>query len=46
VFSFLYGRNENACEAAVFDRCVESLKSSGLIQSALSTVAKDPSYCQ
>jgi hypothetical protein len=46
VIKYLYGREENACEAAVFDRCVESFKSSGMIQSALSTVAKDPSYCQ
>lgn len=46
VFNFLYGRDENACESAVFDRCVDALKTSGLIQSALSTVAKDPTYCQ
>ncbi|HYX34488.1 MAG TPA: hypothetical protein VE954_15395 [Oligoflexus sp.] len=45
-FKYLYGREENACEAAVFDRCVESIKTSGMIQSALSTVAKDPAFCQ
>jgi hypothetical protein len=46
VFQYLYGREENACEAAVFDKCVDAFKSSGMIQSALSTVAKDPSFCQ
>jgi hypothetical protein len=46
VFQYLYGREENACEAAVFDKCVDALKTSGMIQSALSTVAKDPSFCQ
>ncbi|WP_141734453.1 hypothetical protein [Oligoflexus tunisiensis] len=46
VFKYLYGREENACESAVFDKCVESLNASGMIQSALATVAKDPSFCQ
>jgi hypothetical protein len=46
VFAFLYGRNENACEAELFDRCVDAIKSSGLLQSALATVATDPSFCQ
>jgi hypothetical protein len=46
VVKYLYGREENACEAAVFDKCVDALKSSGMIQSALATVAKDPSFCQ
>lgn len=46
VFQYLYGREENACEAAVFDKCVDALKTSGMIQSALATVAKDPSFCQ
>lgn len=46
VFKYLYGREENSCEGAVFDQCMEALKSSGMIQSALSTVAKDPGFCQ
>ncbi len=46
VFNFLYGRDENACESAVFDRCIDSLKTSGLMQSAIAAVAKDPTYCQ
>lgn len=45
-FGYLYGRKENACEAKLFDACVESLTSSGSIVSALSTVAKDSSFCQ
>ncbi len=45
-FSFLYGRPENACESPIFDACVESFKTSGQIQTALSTVAKDPTFCQ
>ena len=46
VFRYLYGRVENACEADVFDQCIDAFKASGMIQSALSTVAKDPSFCQ
>lgn len=46
VFRFLYGRDENSCEAEVFDKCVDAFKDSGMIQSSLSTVAKDPSFCQ
>jgi len=44
-FSYLYGRNENQCEAELFDKCVDAFKSSGLIQTALATIAKDPSFC-
>jgi hypothetical protein len=46
VFQFLYGRDENSCEGSVFDRCVEALQSTGMIQNALAVVAKDPSFCQ
>lgn len=46
VFNYLYARSENACEGPVFDSCVEAFKSTGLMQSALSTVAKDPNFCQ
>lgn len=46
VFGFLYGRNENACEAELFDRCVDVMKASGQLQSALTTVAGHPSFCQ
>jgi hypothetical protein len=45
-FSFLYGRAENACESAVFDRCMEAFGKDGRMQSALSAIAKDASFCQ
>lgn len=44
-FSYLYGRNENQCEASLFDSCVDAFKASGMIQTALATIAKDPSFC-
>ena len=46
VFRYLYGRAENACEAEVFDQCMDAFQATGLIQSALGSVAKDPSFCQ
>jgi hypothetical protein len=46
VFEFLYGRVENQCEAPVFDKCVDALKSTGKIQPAIAAVAKDAAYCQ
>jgi hypothetical protein len=46
VFQFLYGRNENQCEAPVFDACVTALESQKTIQSAVAAVAKDPSFCK
>jgi hypothetical protein len=45
-FLYLYGRAENQCEAPVFDQCVQAFTQAGTIQSALATVAKDPSFCQ
>ena len=45
VFHFLYGRNENQCEAKVFDACVDSLTTTKNIKSAVAVVAKDPSFC-
>lgn len=45
-FQFLYGRNELSCEGPLFDRCVDTFRAEGTIQSALATVATDPSYCQ
>jgi hypothetical protein len=46
VFKFLYGRAENQCEAAVFDKCVDALSRDKTIQAAVSAVAKDPSFCK
>ncbi len=45
-FNFLYGRNESSCEGPVFDKCIDAFTQQGTIQAALSTVAKDPSFCQ
>jgi len=45
-FGYLYGRQENACEAEVFDACVDAIKASGTIQAALGTIAKDADFCQ
>ena len=46
VFKFLYGREENQCEAKVFDACVDALEDKKTIQSAVAAVAKDASFCQ
>lgn len=45
VFKFLYGREENQCEAAVFDACVDALAQKKTLRSAVAAVAKDPSFC-
>jgi hypothetical protein len=45
-FQFLYGRNELSCEGPLFDRCVDTFRTEGTVQSALATVATDPGYCQ
>jgi hypothetical protein len=45
-FRFLYGRNENSCEGPLFDKCIDALKTQGTMQAALSSIAKDPSFCQ
>ncbi len=45
-FKFLYGRPENKCESDLFDQCMKAFTARGTIQTALSTIAKDGSYCQ
>ncbi len=45
-FKFLYGRPESACEAPVFDACVDAFASTGKIQTAISVIAQDPGFCQ
>ncbi len=45
-FRYLYGRDENACESQVFDACMKTFQTTGMIQSAVATVAKDPTFCQ
>ena len=44
-FKFLYGRPENQCEAATFDKCVTALETTKTIQSAVAAIAKDASFC-
>jgi hypothetical protein len=46
VFKFLHGRPENQCEAPVFDKCVDALKDQKTVRAAVSTVAKDGSFCR
>ena len=45
-FRFLFGRDENACEGQLFDRCVDAFRSSGTIAAAVATYAKDPLFCE
>ena len=45
-FQYLYGREENSCEAQVFDRCVDAFTKDQTMQSAVAVVAKDPTFCQ
>jgi hypothetical protein len=45
-FSYLYGRAESTCEAQVFDKCRDTFDKVGTMQSAVATIAKDPSFCQ
>lgn len=45
-FKYLYGRNENTCEAQVFERCVDAFTKEQTMQSAVAVVAKDATFCQ
>jgi hypothetical protein len=45
-FIYLYGRPEVTCEGPVFDRCMDAFKATGKITAAVSTVAKDATFCQ
>jgi hypothetical protein len=45
-FKFLYERSETTCEGAVFDKAVDVFDTKGSIKDAISTVAKDPTFCQ
>jgi hypothetical protein len=44
-FRYLYGRDENTCEGELFDRCVDAMAQTGLIQAGLSAIAQDPQFC-
>lgn len=45
-FKFLYGRSETTCEGPVFDRCMDAFANDGSMQSALSAIATDATFCQ
>lgn len=45
-FNYLYGRDENRCEGAIFDKCMDAFTAAGTIQSAIAAVAKDASFCE
>jgi hypothetical protein len=45
-FLYLYGRPELTCEGPVFDRCMDAFEADGKITTALSSVAKDATFCQ
>jgi hypothetical protein len=45
-FRYLYARTEYACEGPVFDKCMTAFEATGMMQSAISAIAQDPSYCQ
>lgn len=45
VFRYLFGREENTCEAGLFDKCVTALETTGTIKAAVAAVAKDPIFC-
>lgn len=44
-FEFVYGRAEYACEAPLFDRCVDAFAASGKIQDAVKLLIEDPGFC-
>lgn len=45
-FEFVYGRAEYACEAALFDRCVDTFAATGKVQDAVKTLIEDPLFCE
>jgi hypothetical protein len=45
-FNFLFGRNENRCEAPAFDRCMKEFRNEGTMQAAVAAIVKDPAFCQ
>lgn len=42
---FVFGRPENSCDGALFDRCITAFRSSGRMQDALATIGADASFC-
>lgn len=45
-FEFAWGRKESACEAPMFDRCVDALATTGDMKAGLAALLEDPAYCE
>jgi hypothetical protein len=45
-FEYLYGRSESACEAPIFDACVDAYSTTGNIRATLRTIAADAAFCE
>jgi hypothetical protein len=45
-FKFLYAREDNRCDGPVLDRCVTTFKARKTMQSALSSIAHEPGFCE
>lgn len=45
-FKYLYGREDNRCEGPLLDQCVETFKAKQTMQSALSLIANDKTFCE
>jgi hypothetical protein len=45
-FKFLYAREDNRCDGPVLDRCVDTFKARKTMQSALSSIAREPGFCE
>lgn len=46
-FNYLYGRDENTCEAAPFERCMALMDDPNVqMPAAVAAIAQDPAYCQ
>ena len=43
---FVYGRSEFKCEGPVFDKCMTEFQTKGTLQSAVTAIASDASFCQ
>lgn len=44
-FEFVHGRAEYACEAPLFDRCVDAFQATGKIQDGIKVLVEDPGFC-
>lgn len=45
-FEFLYARPDNRCDGPVLDRCVDAFKAQRTITAALTSIAREPGYCE